>query len=119
MIDINDPIEVGGEEVYKIKVTNQGSLKGRDVTITVKLEAAQEYTSSEPSSATTVRKISKDRRVIEFKPLPELAAKAEAVWTLKVRALRAGDVRFTASMTSATLTRPVQENESTNQYRQY
>ena len=53
---------------------------------------------------------------VTFQPLPSLAPKAKATWRVTVKALKAGDVRFTAVMNTDQLTRPVQETEATHLY---
>jgi hypothetical protein len=45
--------------------------------------------------------------------VPTLAAGASATWTVEVKAVRAGDARFGIEMTSDSLTKPVDESEST------
>jgi len=112
VIDINDPVELGKEEVYIITATNQGSLNGTDVTITCELEDSQEYVSSEGATKAT-----ETGKVIKFAPLPQLAPKAKATWKVTIKAVKEGDIRFKVIMTETQLGRPVQENEATNQYK--
>jgi len=81
------------------------------VTITCTLEDSQQHVSSGGATNAVV-----EGQVVKFAPLPELAPKAKATWKVTVKALKKGDVRFSVTMTEAQLTRPVSENESTNQY---
>ena len=111
VIDIDDPIEVGGTEEYQITVTNQGSAVGHNIRITCELEDSQEYVSAggaTPGSASG--------STITLQPLPTLAPKAKASWSVRVRAVKAGDVRFKVTMLSDEISRDVQETEATNQY---
>lgn len=111
VIDIADPVPVGSNETYVITATNQGSAVDTNVKVVCTLEPNQTYVSS---SGATVGKAAGN--VITFAPLPRLAAKAKAEWRLVVKAVKAGDVRFKASMTSDQLGRPVEETEATHLY---
>ena len=53
---------------------------------------------------------------IAFEPLPKLAAKADALYRVKVKTTRSGDWRFKVEMTSGELDSPVHEEESTRVY---
>lgn len=116
VIDINDPVEIGQEEIYEIVTTNQGSAIGRNITIVAELEDAQEFVSAD-GSVTPVASVSANKREIVFRPLPELAPAAQAKWIVRVKALKAGDIRFTIKMTEERLERPVMETEATYQYK--
>ena len=48
--------------------------------------------------------------------LGTLAPKAKATYRIVVKALKAGDIRFTTALDTQQTTRPVEETESTNQY---
>ncbi|MCK5804640.1 MAG: DUF11 domain-containing protein [Lentisphaeria bacterium] len=111
VIDIEDPIEVGGQEVYVIKVTNQGSAADTNIAITCTLEDTQSYISSSGDTRGTI-----SGKVVKFAPLASLAPRAKAEWRVTVKAIKASDVRFSVEMNTDQLSRPVNENESTNQY---
>lgn len=111
VVDVDDPIEVGTNETYVITATNQGTSADTNIKIVCTLEDNEQYVSS--SGATTG---SSAGNTVTFAPLPTLAPKAQATWRVTVKALKAGDVRFTAVMTSDQLTRPVQETEATKLY---
>lgn len=111
VVDLEDPIEVGGEEIYEIVVTNQGSAPATNLRITCWIESTQEYLRT---LGPTAGHLQDD--VVVFAPLAELAPKDQAVWLVAVRAHTPGDVRFTVELTSDQLTRPVRETEATTQY---
>lgn len=110
VIDVNDPVKVGGEEIYTITATNQGSLTGTNVRIQVVLE---DMTAVEMTGAT---RGSASGNTLTFEPLAALAPKAKAEWTVRVKANKAGDIRFKVIMNSDQLTRTVEETEATNVY---
>ncbi len=113
VIDIDDPIEVGNDEVYEIVVTNQGSETGTNIKVTCILEDEMQYVTSE---GPTTGSVSADGMTVTFDPLPTLASKAKAIWKVKVKAMKEGDVRFKVIMTEDCLGRPVEETEATHFY---
>lgn len=111
VIDVEDPIEVGGTITYAIRVVNQGSAVGTNIALTCQLEDAMSYVSGTGPTPTSA-----DGRTITLAPLPTLAPKATAEWRLVIKALKAGDIRFSVTMTSDQIDRPVAETESTHLY---
>ena len=111
VIDLQDPLAVGDVETYVITVTNQGSAPGTNIKVVCPLEKTQQYVSGKGTTA-----VSAKGNTITCAPCPKLEPGDKAVWYIKVKALKAGDVRFKAIMTSDQLTRSVQETEATNQY---
>ena len=111
LIDEEDPIEVGNNVVYMIRVTNQGSLAGTNIKMDVELEDTMQYISSSGATLAT-----QNGNKISLAPLPSLAPKKQAVWRIVVKAAGSGDVRFGVNMTSDQIDRPVRETESTNFY---
>jgi len=112
VIDVEDPIEIGGTATYVITATNQGSATDTNVTIVCTLEDNQQYVSSSGATVATV-----SGATVKFAPLPSLAAKAKAQWKLIVKAVKPGDVRFKVTMNTDQLTRPVEETEATHLYK--
>jgi len=111
VIDIEDPIELGSRETYVITATNQGTTDDTNIKIVCTLEETVEYYSSSGPTTASVKD-----RVVTFAPLPRLAPKAKATWKVVVKALKAGDVRFSVEMNTDQLKRPVNETESTELY---
>ena len=111
VIDIDDPVEIGGNTTYVITATNQGSSPDTNISIVCTLEDNEQYVSSSGATSGTLA-----GNTVTFAPLRSLAPKAKATWHVTVKALKAGDVRFTALMNTDQLTRPVQETEATHLY---
>ncbi len=110
-VDEADPIEVGSKEIYTITVTNQGTAADTNVVVECTLPQEQEFVSAKGPTRDTVKE-----RTVSFAPLKSLAPKAKATYKVVVKAINAGDVRFSVSLTSDQLKTPVRETESTNQY---
>lgn len=111
VVDANDPIEVGANEVYEVIVTNQGSAPLTNVKIVSKLEDAQEFVSGTGTTA-----VSGSGKTITYEIVGSIAPKAKASWKVTIKALKAGDARFDTILTSDQTERSVEETESTHQY---
>lgn len=112
VIDKDDPVLVGKNMVYKITITNQGSEVANNVRINCELEDNMEFASG--SGASSIKESS--ARSVTFSPLSKLQPGDQAVWTVTIKALKTGDVRFKVSMISDELTRYVEETEATRVY---
>ncbi|MCG3181500.1 MAG: hypothetical protein BIFFINMI_03896 [Phycisphaerae bacterium] len=111
MIDVSDPIEVGGNETYEITVTNQGSAEDTNIVVKCTLPAEQAYVSGDgPTRAAA------NGQVVTFAPLKSLAAGAKVVYKVNVKCTKAADARFRVELTSDQMTAPAQESESTRIY---
>jgi uncharacterized repeat protein (TIGR01451 family) len=111
VIDIDDPVELGGQTTYVIIATNQGSSPGTNISIVCTLEDNEQYVSSSGATRGTLA-----GDIVTFAPLRNLAPKAKATWRVVVKAVKAGDVRFKVTMNTDQITRPVQETEATHLY---
>lgn len=112
VIDNPDPVAVGGQTTYTIAVTNQGSAVATNVKLAALLEDQMQFVSIKGDTAGRA-----DGKAISFDPLASLAPKAKATWTVVVKAIGEGDVRFKTTLTSDQLGRPVEELESTTFYK--
>jgi uncharacterized repeat protein (TIGR01451 family) len=113
VIDVDDPIEVGGDVTYVITVTNQGSAPGTNIVIVAMLEDTMRVLATGGATNATQ---SPNGKTITFAPLKYLAPKQRATWELKIKAVSEGDVRMRVKMQSEQLGRPVTETEATNFY---
>jgi len=111
VVDVEDPVPVGDTVTYVITVTNQGSALDTNISIQVTLENEQEYVSSSGATSGTA-----SGKVITFAPLASLAPKAKAEWRMVVKAVGAGDIRYSVEMNTDNLGRNVSETEATNFY---
>ncbi len=111
VVDLDDPVEVGGNIRYTITVTNQGSADANDIVITAMLPAEVQYVAGNgPTQASAAG------QTVRFAPLARLAPKAKATYQVTVKAVKAKDIRFKVSMVSAQSKEPVEETESTYIY---
>jgi len=111
VIDVEDPLSLGDEETYTITATNQGTAPDTNIVIVCKIEDSMTFVSAGGQTEG-----SHAAGVVTFKPLASLASKGVAVWHVKVKAVKKGDVRFAVEMTTDELKRPVNETEATQIY---
>lgn len=112
LVDVNDPVVIGNEELYTITVTNQGTAPDINVRIVAELESSMEFVAAQGATAP----VATGQR-IEFAPLPRLEPGAKASWTVRSKGVSAADHRFTVVMTSDLRSRPVMATEATTVYK--
>jgi uncharacterized repeat protein (TIGR01451 family) len=109
--DMEDPIEVGGETGYEIRVVNQGTKAATNVQVGVKLPAGMQLVSAEGET-----QHKEMQGAIVFEPLEQLAAKADTVYRVRVQGTAAGDQRVTVEVNTDDLAQPIRREESTLVY---
>jgi uncharacterized repeat protein (TIGR01451 family) len=111
VVDVDDPIQVGGRTAYKIDVTNQGSLPGDHVEIVAVVPAQMRLIKANGPSNPKI-----DGQRVIFPPVDGVQPKQTLHYTVEVEALQPGDARFHVELRTATLHEPVIEEESTMIY---
>jgi len=111
VVDVIDPVTVGDETTYVITVTNQGSAQDQNVQIVCEAEDSMSFVSGAGTTAVT-----SEGGTITMAAVPGLDPGQVATWRITVRAESEADARFTVTLTSEQLQRPVRETESTNLY---
>ncbi len=111
VVDLDDPVEVGAETTYEIRVVNQGTAPCTNIKIgCVGPEGMALLGAQGPVS----HKLQGNQ--VTFEPLPRLAAKADALFKVRARGVKPGDWRFRVSLSCDHMPRPVYEDESTQVY---
>lgn len=111
LIDTDDPVEVGTDTSYVITVVNQGSKPATNLTIVAEIPAQQAVVRASGFSGNR-----KEGSKLIFEPAT-LQPKAVARYTIQVKALQPGDIRFKVDVSADQLTSgPVHEEESTTLY---
>ncbi len=106
--DLEDPIEVGGETGYEIRIVNQGTKAAGNVQISVDLPPGLKVISAEGESAHKIQ----DGRLV-FEPIQQLAPKADTVYRIRAQGLQPGDQRITVQVNTDDLEQPIRREEST------
>jgi len=113
VIDVDDPVEVGKEAVYEIKVTNQGTGACTNVSLVAELG---EGTSFAGTSGPTNGRASGNS--ILFDSIPQLPVKGDVTFKVRVKGTQAGDSRFRVKLTCDQIKTPVSKEENTRFYKE-
>jgi hypothetical protein len=109
--DLADPVELGGETTYEVKVVNQGSKAASNVRLTVLMPPEMK-----PLSAEGPTRFQTDGQQVHFQDLPRLAPKASTVYRIRAQCQAAGDMRVRVQLTTDDLRTPITKEESTRVY---
>ena len=109
--DVDDPIEIGGDNTYEIRVVNQGSKTATNVTLVAHIPDEMKVVAAEGPTRHAF-----DGRRISFEPIPRLAPKADTTYRVRVRGIKPGDVRFRVQLVTDEMEEPVIKEESTRVY---
>lgn len=107
-VDDPDPVQVGGNVVYTLKVTNQGSAPLTNVTLTCTMEDSMQFVSADQPGAQV------SGMNISFPAIPTLGVGESRTYKITVKALKAGQVQFTGKAKSSEITRELVKTETTN-----
>jgi uncharacterized repeat protein (TIGR01451 family) len=110
VVDDPDPIQVGEQTTYTVRVTNQGGgLDLLDVTIKAMFPAEVD-----PVAASNGGTIS--GKSVSWPVVPTLPLKQTLTYTVKGKAITAGDARLKVEVTTKARQTPITELESTTTY---
>jgi uncharacterized repeat protein (TIGR01451 family) len=108
--DVSDPIEIGGETTYEIRVNNSGSRDDSNVRVQVQLPPGIELLGSDADAQED------GQGGVFFDPRQRLAANDEMVYRVRVRGTTAGTHLVKAIVISDQSSTPVTKEESTMVY---
>jgi uncharacterized repeat protein (TIGR01451 family) len=106
--DTQDPIEVGGETTYEIRVVNQGSKAATNVQVVVSLPPGIQALSASGETQHTVQ-----AGGVVFEPLAQLAPKTDTLYRVQVKGVQPGDQRVTVQVNTDDISQPIRREEST------
>ena len=111
LVDLDDPVEIGAETAYEIRVKNEGSKAATGVSIACELPPEMELkTVKAPVDAIV------EGRQILFKSLEQVAAGTEVVYRVHVKGVKEGNHHIRVRMTASSLSEPVVREEATKVY---
>jgi uncharacterized repeat protein (TIGR01451 family) len=108
--DDADPIEVGSQATYEIRILNRGAREDGDVNLKVQLPKGLELVSSETDASTD------GQGLVVFAPHAVIPAKGEVVHRIRVKGIQAGTQIVKAIVTSSQAPTAVTKEESTTVY---
>ncbi len=111
--NLENPIEVGKETTYEIRIVNTGTCPCTNIRITaITSEGLVPGTATGPVPYKSVG------QALHFDPIPNLAMKADAVIKVKAKGTIPGDMRFKVQMSCDQLKQPIVKEESTSFFMQ-
>jgi uncharacterized repeat protein (TIGR01451 family) len=113
LVDTDDPIEVGAETTYEIRVTNTGSKTETNLELVCTVPDRMEFRAAKCNAGCRFRMEGRD---VVFEPLPKLAPRADVIYRVVVKGVAPGDMRFRARIRADGLSEPVLREESTKVY---
>jgi uncharacterized repeat protein (TIGR01451 family) len=113
LADVDDPVEVGKETAYEIRVTNTGTKTETNLQVVCTIPEGMEFKAARGAAGCPFKV---DGREVTFEALPRLAPRVDAIYRVTVRCRQPGDMRFQAKMKADGLTLPVHREESTRVY---
>lgn len=105
---LENPVEVGKEAIYEIRIVNQGTGACTNVQIMAALADGTTYTSS--NGPTTAKATG---QTLVFEPIANLPVKGETVYWVRVRGGVVGDQRFRVQLTCDQVKTPIVKEENT------
>jgi hypothetical protein len=111
VVDTEDPIEVGAETTYEVRIVNTGSKDDGNVQLVCVIPDKMELRNAQGPS----RWRTEGHKLI-FDPLVRLAPRGDALFRITTRGIAPGDVRFQIQITSTNITEPIVRTESTRIY---
>lgn len=112
VLGLENPVSVGKEVTYEIRVMNQGTGACSNVRVAATLAEGTEFV-----AATTGNNqggaAKADGRQLTFDPIPSLGVKGEVVYRVRVKGTTPGDLRFRVQLSCDQLKTPLVKEEST------
>jgi len=109
--DVIDPIEIGGDTRYRVRVVNQGTKAATNIRLQVDFPAGITPTSVNGSLRHAIR-----GQQVVFEPINNMNPDDELSFMINGRGQSAGDHRVVVSMQTDGRTSPVSKQESTRVY---
>lgn len=111
LADLDDPIEVGGETNYEIRVVNQGSKAATNVRVVAVFPRELKPRSAQGQTRYTI-----EGQEVRFQPIARLAPKADTTFQIRAQGLEPGDLRVQVQLMTDEMEGPVTKEESTRVY---
>ena len=111
VVDLTDPVPVGDDVNYVIKITNQSDTVDTNLRLVCTVPDSQEFI-----TGTGITAIRADGKTITMDAVPTLAPKAVATWQVATKALSVDDSRFKVEVTGDQFEEPIHRQESTHLY---
>ena len=109
--DAADPIEVGGETIYEVRVINQGTKTSTNVRLAAAMPPALKPVEAGGATSAVIT-----GQQVVFEALPRLAPKADALFQIRVQGIAKGNAQVRVQLASDEIPGGVTKEESTRVY---
>lgn len=106
-----DPVELGREAEYEIRVFNRGTKASANVALRVQLPDGMRFVAADGPTQYRV-----SGAVVDFNNLAQIDPRGEKTYFVRAQCLAAGDQRVVVQLQSDEMERPVTKEENTNVY---
>jgi uncharacterized membrane protein len=111
IVDLDDPVEVGAETAYEIRVSNEGTKAAQDVSIGCELPLGVQLLNAKGPAEHVA-----DGSLLVFKPIPSLEPGKTALYRVQVKGTVEGQQRFRVRLASDSTKEPLVFEELTKFY---
>ena len=111
IVDLDDPVEVGADNAYEIRVKNGGSIAAGNVGVAFELPKGVKFVSAKGPSDHVVEK-----GIVFFRSVQSLKPSQEVTYQIQVKGSTAGNHRFRARLASDSIQEPLIFEELTKYY---
>jgi uncharacterized repeat protein (TIGR01451 family) len=111
VLDLDDPVEVGAETAYEVRVRNEGTKAATNVAITCQVPTGVAALSARGPTAHQG-----EASMLSFAPIAELEPGKTALYRVVVRGTAPGKHRFRVRLTSDSIDEPLVHEELTHYY---
>jgi uncharacterized repeat protein (TIGR01451 family) len=92
LVGLKNPVTVGREVNYEVRVANRGQADAADVVVSAEIPEGMSVVQQGTRGPDTLLRGTLDGGRLTFKPAPQLAAGESLIWKIRLRADQAGDV---------------------------
>jgi uncharacterized repeat protein (TIGR01451 family) len=108
VVDIEDPVQVGENVIYDLKILNQSPAPITNLKMTCSIPESESYV-----SGSGVTPIAQNGQFLKMGTLPVIEGNGTVTWRVIVKAVAVGDTRFRADLMCDQLERPITRFEAT------
>jgi uncharacterized repeat protein (TIGR01451 family) len=108
VVDKSDPIEVTGETVYQIHLSNRGAAPVTGVVLVCDIPPELDAIAADGPVSQKIA-----GSVLTFEPIPEIPPQEQVTFRVKCKGLKEGSARFRATVKADQSVATVSEEEST------
>lgn len=109
--DLDDPVEVGSEAAYEVRVKNEGSAPARSVALVCELAPGMTFLRASGPTRQAAQ-----GNAVAFEAVAELAPGDTATYTVFVAVSKPGSLRFRTQLSSESISEPLTSEELTKFY---